>query len=54
MNTIGLIGLLVIAACFALTMVSLRRWDDELRAFRTRRWTCWQIRRSTCPGCKSA
>lgn len=33
MNTIGLIGLLVIAACFALTMVSLRRWDDELRAF---------------------
>ena len=33
MNTIGLIGLLVIAACFVLTMVSLRRWDDELRAF---------------------
>ena len=33
MNTISLIGLLVIAACFVLTMVSLRRWDDELRAF---------------------
>ena len=33
MNTIGLIGLLVIAACFVLTMVSLRRLDDELRAF---------------------
>lgn len=33
MNTIGLIGLLVIAACFVLTMVSLRRWDDELQAF---------------------
>lgn len=33
MNTIGLIGLLVIAACFVLTMVSLRRCDDELRAF---------------------
>ena len=33
MNTIGLIGLLVIAACFVMTMVSLRRWDDELRAF---------------------
>ena len=33
MNTIGLIGLLVIAACFVLTMASLRRWDDELRAF---------------------
>ena len=33
MNTIGLIGLLVIAACFVLTMVSLHRWDDELRAF---------------------
>lgn len=33
MNTISLIGLLVIAACFVLTMASLRRWDDELRAF---------------------
>ena len=33
MNTISLIGLLVIVACFVLTMVSLRRWDDELRAF---------------------
>lgn len=33
MNTIGLIGLLVIAACFVLTMVSLHCWDDELRAF---------------------
>lgn len=33
MDTISLIGLLVIAACFMLTMVSLRRWDDELRAF---------------------
>lgn len=40
MNTISLIGLLVIVACFVLTMASLRRrydelqrWDDELRAF---------------------
>lgn len=33
MNTISLIGLLVIAACFVLTMVNLRRWDDELQAF---------------------
>ncbi len=33
MNTISLIGLLVIVACFVLTMVSLRRWDDELQAF---------------------
>lgn len=40
MNTINLISLLVIVACFVLTMVSLRRWydelqrwDDELRAF---------------------
>lgn len=32
MNTISLIGLLVIAACFVLTMVNLRRWDDELQA----------------------
>lgn len=33
MNAINLISLLVIVACFVLTMVSLRRWDDELRAF---------------------
>ena len=33
MNIIGLIGLLVIVACFVLTMVSLQRWDDELQAF---------------------
>lgn len=31
MNTISLIGLLVIVACFVLTMVSLRRWYDELQ-----------------------
>ena len=42
MNTIGLIGLLVIAACFVLTMVSLRRWDDEMRAFQD------EIGRASC------
>ena len=33
MNAINLICLLVIVACFALTTVNLRGWDDELRAF---------------------